>query len=291
MGRALAWWLVLASIASPLHAQQRNPVAAMFPRGSDRCFVDNRAPGSACETGLPSPTQDVGTTSAWSIAASALLPGSGQAILGANRALPYLAVEAFAWTSYLRNTGNYRRRRNGYRDLASRVARSAYSTVRPNGDFEYYERMTHYPEAGRYDLVAGGGLEPETDSTTYNGAVWLLARRTYWADPTTAPDTTSAEWMRAVAFYRARAYDQLYRWSWTHAPLEYSAFLGLIRESNDANRRALQDLGVIIANHVLSTVDSYITVRLHRERGAKAFAVEGSIPFARLAPGRQNGAR
>jgi hypothetical protein len=76
--------------------------------------------------------------------------------------------------------------------------------VRPNGNFEYYERMTHYPEAGRYDLVAGGGLEPETDSTTYNGAVWLLARRTYWADPATAPDTTSAEWMRAVAFYRAR---------------------------------------------------------------------------------------
>jgi hypothetical protein len=52
---------------------------------------------------------------------------------------------------------------------------------------EYYERMTHYPEAGRYDLVAGGGLEPETDSTTYNGAVWLLARRTYWADPARRP--------------------------------------------------------------------------------------------------------
>jgi hypothetical protein len=51
----------------------------------------------------------------------------------------------------------------------------------------------------------------------------------------------------------------------------------LIRESNDANRRALQDLGVIIANHVLSTVDSYITVRLHRERGNRHSQLEGSI--------------
>jgi hypothetical protein len=163
------------------------------------------------------------------------------------------------------------------------VARAPYSTVRPNGNFEYYERMTHYPEAGRYDLVAGGGIEPETDSTTYNGAMWLLARRTYWADPSSPPDTTSAEWQRAVAFYRARAYDQLYRWSWTNAPVEYAAFIGLISKSNDANRRALQDLGVIIANHVLSTVDAYITVRLRRGADAQGFALEGSIPLARLA--------
>ena len=283
MARALAWGLVLTSIASPLHAQRRNPVAAALPRTSIACNKDRPGAALACET-VATPVQSVGSPSAWSIAASAVLPGSGQAVLGTNRALPYLAIEAFAWTSYMRNAGNYRRRRDGYRDLASRVARAAFSTVRPNGSFEYYERMTHYPEAGRYDLVAGGAIEPETDSTTYNGAVWLLARRTYWSDPVTSPDTSSAEWMRAVAFYRARAYDQLYRWSWTNAPLEYSSFIGLIRESNDANRRALQDLGIIIANHVLSTVDAYITVRLHRERGTQGFAFEGSIPLARIAP-------
>lgn len=288
MARALAWLLVLTSIASPLHAQHRNPVAAVLPRRSTHCSGDHRLLGSSCERS-PLPGQSVASPSAWSIAASAILPGSGQAILGANRALPYLAIEAFAWTSYVRNAGNYRQHRDGYRDLASRVARAPYSPVRPNGDFEYYERMTQYPEAGRFDLVAGGGIEPETDSTTFNGAVWLLARRTYWTDPATPPDMASAEWMRAVAFYRARAYDQLYRWSWTQAPLEYSAFIGLIRESNDANRRALQDLGVIIANHVLSTVDAYITVRLHRGRGAQGFALEGSIPLSRLAPGRTRG--
>ncbi|HEY5545876.1 MAG TPA: hypothetical protein VIK50_07455 [Gemmatimonadaceae bacterium] len=282
MARALAWWLVVASVASPLHAQQRSAVAAVPPRHSDRCSQNTMGFRAFCEGGASMPAVDAGAT-AWSIAASAILPGSGQAILGANRALPYLAVEAFAWTSYVMHSVEYRRDRDGYRGLASRVARAAFSTVRPHGNFEYYERMTHYPEAGRYDLVTGGGIEPETDSTTYNGAMWLLARRTYWADPSIPPDTSSGEWKRAVAFYRARAYDQLYRWSWTNAPLEYSAFIDLIRESNDANRRALQDLGLIIANHVLSTVDAYITVRLRRQADAQGFALEGSIPLARFA--------
>ena len=142
--------------------------------------------------------------------------------------------------------------------------------------------MTHYLEAGRYDLMAGGALEPETDTTTYNGAVWLLARRTYWSNPSIAPDMSSAEWMRAVSFYEARAYDQLYRWSWSNAPQEYAAFLALIDESNDANRLAMLDLGVVIANHVLSTVDAYITLRLRRDPLRREFAVEGQLPLPRV---------
>jgi len=181
----------------------------------------------------------------------------------------------------VRHSLQYRQHRDGYRDLASRVARAQYSSIRPNGDFEYYEHMTHYPEAGRYDLIAGGALDPETDSTTFNGAVWLLARRTYWSNPSAAPDTASAEWQRAVAFYRSRAYDQLYRWSWTNAPQEYSAFIALIGESNDANRRAMMDLGIVIANHVLSTVDAYITIRLRRDPRRESFGIEGSFPLWR----------
>lgn len=225
-------------------------------------------------------------STAWAITASAILPGSGQAILGVNRALSYLAVEVFSWTSYLGHSQEYRRRRDGYRDLAARVARAAYSPVRPPGDFEYYERMTHYQESGRYDVVAGGSLDPETDISTYNGAVWLLARRTFWSDPSTPPDTASPEWARAVAFYRARAYDDVFRWSWTDSPAEYAAFIDLIGESNDANRRAMLDLGVVIANHVLSTVDAYITVRLRHDISRQEFAIEGTLPLARLGPRR-----
>jgi hypothetical protein len=269
MARFLAWGLVASLITSPLHAQRLSDVRAGAHRSSG---------------GMPtSPTlQQAPALSPWSVALSAILPGSGQAMVGSSRALPYLAIESFAWTSFVRHSLQYRRRRDGYRDLAANVARAPFSAVRPHGDFAYYERMTHYQEAGRYDLVAGGAIDPETDSTTYNGAVWLLARRTYWSNPSIPPETTSAEWMRAITFYQARAYDQLYRWSWTSAPQEYAAFLTLIDQSNDANRLAMLDLGVVIANHVLSTVDAYITLRLRRDPLRREFAVEGQLPLPRV---------
>ena len=148
--------------------------------------------------------------------------------------------------------------------------------------------MTHYLETGRFDILAGGGIDPETDSLTFNGAVWLLARRTYWSNPAMAPDTSSGEWQRAVAFYRARAYDQLYRWSWTQAPQEYAAFLALIGESNDANRQAMTDLGVVIANHVLSTIDAYITIRVTRDSRREGFGLDASLPLASFPIGRKD---
>jgi hypothetical protein len=278
MSRQLAWLLVLAAVASPLHAQHRN--TAGFVRAEVRCSPKLTRDPVPCDQPADLPNQTAASASAWAIAASAVLPGSGQAILANNRALPYLAVEAFAWTSYVRHSLEYRRHRDGYRGLASRVARAPFSSIRPNGSFEYYERMTHYLEAGRFDVFAGGGIDPETDSLTFNGAVWLLARRTYWSNPAIAPDTSSSEWQRAVAFYRARAYDQLYRWSWSQAPQEYAAFLALIGESNDANRRAMTDLGVVIANHVLSTVDAYITIRVTRDSRREGFGLEASMPMA-----------
>ena len=282
MARLLAWLLVLVTAASPLHAQRPDP--AGFVRTAARCDAQLTGARMSCDQPPRMLAQEAVSGSAWAIAASALLPGIGQAILANNRALPYLAVEAFAWTSYLSHSLEYRRHRNGYRGLASRVARAPFSSLRPNGSFEYYEHMTHYLEAGRFDVVAGGGIDPETDSATFNGAVWQLARRTYWSNPAVAPDTSSAEWQRAVAFYRARAYDQLYRWSWTNAPQEYAAFLALIGESNDANRRAMTDLGVVIANHVLSTVDAYITIRVTRDARRQAFGLEASLPFATFSP-------
>lgn len=278
MPRLIACALVILSVAGPLHAQ-RIATVAFTPALSCR---PESGSGARCGAPVPGPVQPPAGSSAWAIAASAVFPGSGQAILGSDRALPYLAVEAFAWTSYVRHSLEYRRNRDGYRGLAARVARAQFTSVRPNGDFEYYEHMTHYREAGRYEVVPGGVIDPETDSTTFNGAVWLLARRTYWSNPAVTPDTQSTEWQRAVAFYRARAYDQLYRWSWTHAPQEYSAFIALIGESNDANRRAMLDLGVIIANHVLSTVDAYITIRLRRDARSDSFAMEGTFPLSGL---------
>ena len=88
--------------------------------------------------------------------------------------------------------------------------------------------------------------------------------------------------MRAIGFYEGRAYEQLYRWSWTNAPLEYAAFVSLIDESNEANRLAMIDLGIVIANHLLSTVDAYVTLRLRSDPLRREFAIEGQLPLPRV---------
>lgn len=233
--------------------------------------------------GQGSPAQPA---SVWSVLASATVPGTGQAMLGVQRFLPYMAFEVYAWTQYLSHAGEYRQYRDSYVELSSRVARSKYTIIFPAGDFEYYERMQHFHESGRFEVVAGGVLDPEPDSTTFNGSVWLLARRTYWNDVNAAPDTSTREWKQASEFYLRRAYDQPYRWSWTGAPFEFDEFRRLIRRSNDSNRKAVQDLGVIIANHMLSAVDAYVTVRLRRrpapQAGGSAWVLDGALPLATL---------
>ena len=198
--------------------------------------------------------------------ASALLPGSGQALLGQDRFVAYLAIEGYAWLRYAADAAEARRQRRSYHALANRVARAEYVAVPPTGDFEYYERMKHWLESGVFDAVPGGAIDPEMDTTTYNGAMWLLARRTYWQDPDAVPPPGSAEYEQALGFYMERAVSPAYRWSWRGAELEQDVFARTIDRSNEAYRRAFEDLGLVIANHVLSTVDAYVTVRLRARR-------------------------
>ncbi len=214
-----------------------------------------------------------------------MVPGAGQAILRADRFVPYLAFEAYSWLQYVSHSKASRRQRDAYRNLAARVARSPFSITVPVGNFDYYERMEHFTESGRLEIVAGGVIDPETDTTTYNGSVWLLARRTYWSDLDAPPDTSSQAWKSAIGFYLHRAYDQPYQWSWRDSPYEYDEYRRLIERSNDSNRKALQDLGAVLANHVLSTVDAYVTVRLRRrsDQLSSGWGIDGSIPISTVA--------
>lgn len=200
----------------------------------------------------------------WAIAASAVVPGSGQALLGENRFLPYAAFELFSWVLYTSHARDARARRDDYRALASSVARGRFSTDRPTGDFDYYERLEHYLESGQFDAISGGEIDPEADTTTFNGSIWFLARRTFWKDVNVAPARESDEWQLAERFYRRRAYHDEYLWSWRNAQLEFDEYRRLIRQANDANRRSVQDLGLIIANHALSVVDAFVTIRVRR---------------------------
>ncbi len=217
----------------------------------------------------------------WAPLASAVLPGSGQVLLRQTRAVPYAALEIFAVTQYLRTRREARDRRSDYRDLARVVARARFGTPTPVGDFEYYERLEHFTKSGEFDLVPGGELDPETDVDTYNGSVWLLARRTFWGDPDVPPPLGSPQYQEAIRFYSQRAVGDHFRWSWEGAELEQDQFRRTIRRSNDAFREASQFLGVLLANHALSTVDAIITVRLQNStrEAEQRVGVRVEVPF------------
>lgn len=221
----------------------------------------------------------------WAPLASAALPGAGQLATGQDRAVAYLAIETFAWLQYGVSLREGRRERDAYRDLARTVARAYFGPDRPVGDFEYYERMEHFVESGAYDIdPADAVLRPELDEATFNGSVWLLARQTYWDDPATAPPADSRAYLDAVAFYQRRAVRPEYRWSWRNAQLEQDLFRRTIASSNDAYRRSVQYLGAVIANHVLSTVDAYVTVRLQTGPDNR-YGFNATLPLPR--PGRR----
>lgn len=216
----------------------------------------------------------------WAPLASLALPGSGQATLGQDRFLPYLAVEAYAWVRYANDRRDGERFRTEYRALARSVARSAFGPATPNGPFEYYERMEKWVESGAYDLVPGGTIDPETDTLTFNGAQWLLARRTFWQDPDAPPAPGSPEYLAALRFYRGRAIQPDFRWSWRDAQLAQDVFRRTIARSNDAYRHAGMDLGIILGNHVLSMVDAFVSIRLRRPRDrGPGIGLEVNVPL------------
>lgn len=309
----------MGTLPSPAHAQRVAAGACCAPlaeaaspptgagRGDSRGNAESLAPralfpphapderAGPAERGLTA--EEARRRMRWAPLASAALPGSGQALLGQQRFLPYLALEGYAWLQLLADSREGRRQRDAYRKLARTVARAPFSAVTPSGGWEYYERMEHFVESGVYDADPGGLLQPEPDTTTYNGSVWLLARQTYWADPGASPPPASAAFESAMVFYRQRAVTPEFRWSWRNAELEQDVFRRTIAQSNDAYRRAAHDLAVVIANHVLSTVDAYVTVRL-RGRGIGAgaqqpassrnesYSVVVALPLPRAAPAR-----
>ena len=221
----------------------------------------------------------------WAPLASLALPGSGQAMLGQDRFLPYLAIEAYAWVRFANDQRDGERFRTEYRALARSVARSAFGPATPNGPFEYYERMEKWVESGAYDLVPGGTIDPETDTLTFNGAQWLLARRTFWQDPDSPPAEGSEEYLAALRFYRRRAIQPDFRWSWRDAQLAQDVFRRTIARSNDAYRHAGMDLGIILGNHVLSMVDAFVSVRLRRPRGREpGIGLEVNVPLPQFFP-------
>jgi len=194
--------------------------------------------------------------------ASLAVPGVGQLLAHEDRAAVYFAAELYTLNRYLalRSAGRHDAQR--FRSLAYQVARRGYATVPRDTVFEYYEQMERFVQSGAFDTDPGAGVAPETDPRTYNGSIWLLARRTYWQNPDSAPPPTSQEYQRALQFYEARAVGPAFLWSWQNADLEWQEYRATIAHSDNAFRRAQNELGLLLANHIVSTIDALVSARL-----------------------------
>jgi len=193
---------------------------------------------------------------------SALVPGSGQIISGHDRGILYLAAEALLLLRLWSLEREARRERDAFKDLAFSVARAPFRPARRDTVFEYYEAMQSYIESGPFSIGTGSEIVPPGDDATYNGYVWQLARETFFSYPDLPADTASEEYKRALDFYTSRAVGANFQWSWRDAGLERDLFRQSIKRSDDAFRLATQYLGLVLANHLVSTIDAFVTERL-----------------------------
>jgi hypothetical protein len=209
--------------------------------------------------------------------ASAVLPGLGQFRLGKDRSIAFFAVEAFLLIQFVKNNGEGDGSARNYRALARDIARRTFPGTHPDTIFEYYEAMGKNLESGSFSKTPTGPTIPETDPATYNGKQWILAREQYGLPLDDAGAFASPRYADALAYYEGRAVPQAYGWSWTNAQFEHDLFKSEIARSNDAYVRARRNLSAIIANHLLSSIDAFASVRLIQAAGGD-LRLSASIP-------------
>jgi len=266
MARALerrVWWAIVVVVGAAASVAQGQGIdaarAGVVTKPEVAASNDTAANLRASESrdwlarlGMPSPT--VARRRRVSPIASAAIPGFGQALLGQSRALAYVAVEAIAWWRYSTDLHSRDADEERFKQLASRVARAQFSPSPRDSDWTYYEMMRDYKESGQYSLSPTGPVLPETDPSTFNGSRWMLALSTN--APT--PEGRAA----ALLEYERTAVKPEFRWSWSNTGLQYDIFIRETDKRNDANRAMVHDLLVIGANHVVSMVDAFTTMRL-----------------------------
>lgn len=227
---------------------------------------------------------------------SAALPGAGQLYRGQKRGFAYIAAEvvsATAW-AFFRNEGN--NNRDEYIDFARVHARETVAThdpwwgliqnrIHPElvGDWDYYEHMSHYRRSGRYDRDLNNDysqtgnladLDPEIEYTdSFNNRQWRIARINYFESDPENPDNysgTHADTLAAKEFYASTAVTEAYAWDWG-PPEEFGTanqneFSRIIDDADSAFRRASFSLGILLANHVVSTIDAYISTKSYNSK-------------------------
>jgi len=191
---------------------------------------------------------------------SLALPGLGQHALGQNRKWIYGAIEVAGWVAFFERRGAGGEYRDRYRDFAWTEGRLQVGG-RIDGDFDYYETLSKWGQSGAFDTDSGlAGVQPEMDATTYNGSIWTLASQIFIPGGGPVPETDPA-YQSALAYYTQRAYGTAFLWDWSAVPGGREELGALIEASDDRFRQATSALGIVIANHLVSAVDAYLSSR------------------------------
>jgi hypothetical protein len=193
---------------------------------------------------------------------SIAIPGWGQQALGQRRWMLYLASEGAGWIGFVD-----RRRRHGtltgrYRDLAWDEARTGFSTPpRQDGPWDYYERLLRFEASGRFDLEpTAPRLVPESDPTTFNGRIWILAQEIHLpGGPGSEPDPDAPRYEQALEYYRDRAIRPEFAWDWAGNADARARYAELIRRSDAAAHRATTFIGLLLINRFVSLVDAHLS--------------------------------
>jgi hypothetical protein len=227
---------------------------------------------------------------------SALLPGAGQLSRGQKRGFAYIAAEAVTATAwaFFKNEGN--NSRDEYVQFAREHARETAANydqywnpiqdrIQPwlKGDWEYYEHMSQYRRSGRYDRDLNTDyyvtsnirdLDPETEwDDSFNYRQWGISKINFFQSDPDNPDAligTSADTLAAKEYYAKIAVTEAYAWDW--GPPEYGGTANrnqygrIIDDANSAFRRASFSIGMLLANHVVSTIDAYISVKTYNSK-------------------------
>lgn len=209
---------------------------------------------------------------------SLVVPGLAQHRQGNRRWIAYAGLEVLSAALFLGARADALSLRSDYRDFAWAAARAGFSAEpRRDGDFDYYERLSNWDTSGRWDVdPVVNGLQPESDPLTYNGSVWLLAMQIFNVDPA-APER-SPGYGRAMDYYREHGYGSAYLWVWREGTDDRSHFSELIARSDGRFKDARNAFWLLVANHVLSSLDGFVTARLQALPRTDAIGVSVSLP-------------
>jgi hypothetical protein len=206
---------------------------------------------------------------------SLVLPGMGQLILGQRRWTAYAGIELAGWLVHLERLREGRRLRRTYRDLAWIAARGM-TQPREEGGWEYYEALGSWHRSGAFDADGGQpGVQPEMDRESFNGAIWELARDLYLPE---GAGPTPPAYERALDYYRTRAIQPDFLWDWTGREENLVLYRDLIDDSDEALRTATVVFGAVVANHLFSAVDAFVSSRLGRTSPVSAAAQWREVP-------------